>query len=113
MTDEQDRSTFSRPGTARALVLLASALSVTAAAGVCFVAIVFGPTLAGRHGLTGAVVLGSLAFGAFVLVSVVLANVLALRAKSVRAVAGRGCGTLFFGVVLGLVAMLLLISRTA
>jgi hypothetical protein len=113
VTDEHERRTFSRPGTARALVLLGSALAVTAAAGVCFVAIVFGPTLAGRPGLTGAVVLGSVLMFAFVLAGVVLANLLAIRARSLRRVVGAGCGTLFAGVVLGLATLLIVISTAA
>jgi hypothetical protein len=113
VTEEQERRTFSQPGTARALVLLGSALAVPAAAGICFVAIVFGPTLAGNPGLTGAVVLGSVLMFAAVLVSVVLANVLAIRAKSLRRVVGAGCGTLFVGTLLGLGILLVVISTAA
>jgi hypothetical protein len=113
VTDDQERRTFSQPGTARALVLLGSALAVTAAAGVCFVAIVFGPTLAGRPGLTGAAVLGSALMFACVVIGVVLANVLAIRARSLRRVVAAGCGTLLAGVVVGLAVLLVVIAATS
>jgi hypothetical protein len=110
VTDEQEPRTISRQGTARALVLLASGFAVTGAALLFFGTLVFGPTLFER---SNAVVLGTAAFGVFVLVSVVVANLLAVRARSLGGVVGRGCGTLLVGVVVGLGVMLLLISRMA
>jgi hypothetical protein len=107
---DQDK-TFSRPGTARALVLLASGLALAGAALVLLLALVLGPGLVGRQGLTGSLVGGTAAFGGFVLVSAVVANVLAARAKSLRGVVGVGCGTLVVGVAIGLGVMLSLLSR--
>lgn len=113
MTDSPDRRTISRQGTARALVLLASGFAVAGAAIVCFVALAFGPAILDQHGLTGTVVLATAVFGVIVLVTVVVANLLAVRGRSLAGVVTRGCGTLLAGVLIGLAAMLLLISRTA
>jgi hypothetical protein len=112
VTDEQEPRTISRQGTARALVLLASGFAVAGAALLFFGTLVFGPALFER---SNAVVLGTAAFGVFVLVSVVVANLLAARARarSLGGVVGRGCGALLGGVVVGLGVMLLLISRMA
>jgi hypothetical protein len=96
-----DRQTFSRPGTARALVLLASALATGGAVLLCLLAFVF----AGRIAPATAV------FAGFVLVSAVLATLLTVRARSVGRVVGLGCGTLLAGVLVGLAVMLLLISK--
>ena len=74
------------------------------------VALVFGSAL---RDLTGPVLAGTAAFGGFVLVSAVVANVAAIRAKSVRGIVGAGCGTLLAGVVVGLGMLLLVISRAA
>lgn len=104
---------FSRPGTARALVLLASGLAVAGAALVLLLAIVFGPALLDRRGLTGTVLAATAVFGASVLVSAVVANLLALRATSVRGIVATGCGTLLAGVVVGLGVLLSLISSAA
>lgn len=104
------KRTFSQPGTARALVLLASALAVAGAVLVFLLALVFGSAL---RDLTGAVLIGTAVFGGFVLVSAVVANLLAIRAKSLRGIVGVGCGTLLAGVVIGLGVLLLVISRAA
>jgi hypothetical protein len=96
-----EKKTYSRVGTARALVLLASGLAVGGAALFCL----FTFLLADRIALPTA------AFGAFVLASAIVATALAIRARSLRAVVGLGCGTLLAGVVVGLAVMLLLISR--
>jgi MFS family permease len=112
VTDE-DRTTVSRRGTARALVLLASGLAVAAAALTFFGALVFGPALLDRHGRTGPVLLGTAAFCVFVLVAALLANVLAVRADTVSGVVARGCGTLLGGTVIGLAVLLILISSSA
>jgi hypothetical protein len=109
VTDEQEPSTISRQGTARALVLLASGFAVAGAALLFFGTLVFGPALFEKP---TAVVLSTAAFGVSVLVSVVVANLLAVRARSLGGVVGRGCGTLLVGVVVGLGVMLLLIART-
>lgn len=104
---------MSRQGTARALVLLASGMALAGAALVCFVTLVFGPALLDRHGLTGPVVLGTVAFGVTVLVTVVAANLLAVRGRTLGTVVGLGCGTLLAGILIGLAVMLLLISNSA
>ncbi len=105
--------TFSRKGTARALVLLASGLALAGAALVFLLAVVFGPALLDRRGLTGTVVVATAVFGAFVLAGAVVGNLLAVRARSTKGVVGAGCGTVLGAVVVGLAVMLLLISRTA
>lgn len=110
MTDEGEPRTISRQGTARALVLLASGFAVAGAALLFFGTLVFGPALFARP---TAVVLGTAAFGVFVLVSVVVANLAAVRARSLAGVVGRGCGILLAGVVIGLGLLLLVISSTA
>lgn len=92
--------------------MLASVLAVTGAALLCALALVFGSSLR-EAGVAGALLAGTAVFGAFALVSGLVANLLAARAKSVKGVVARGCGTLFAGVVLGLGVMLFLISRTA
>lgn len=113
MTEEPGRRTVSRLGTARALVLLAAALSFGASALVCLVVLVFGWSVLDRQNLTGAVVLATAVFCLVVLVSAIIASLLAVRAGTVRRVVGRGCGTLLAGVVAGLAALFLLISRNA
>ena len=103
---------ISRQGTARALVLLASVLAVAGAALLCALVLVFGGSLH-RPGLAGGLLAGAATFGGFALVSALVANLLAARAKSLKAVVARGCGTLLVGVVLGVGVMLLLISHIA
>jgi hypothetical protein len=107
------KRTFSQPGTARALVLLASALALAGAVLVFLLALVFGPALLERQGLTGTVLAATAVFAGVVLVAAVIANLLAIRARSLRGIVGIGCGTLLAGVVAGLGACLLLISRAA
>jgi hypothetical protein len=104
------KRTFSQPGTARALVLLASALALAGAVLVFLLALVFGSAL---RDLTGTVLIGTAVFGGFVLVSAVIANLLAIRARSTRGIVGVGCGTLLAGVVIGLGVLLLVISKAA
>jgi hypothetical protein len=104
------KRTFSQPGTARALVLLASALALAGAVLVFLLALVFGSAL---RDLAGPVLVATAAFGGFVLVSAVVANLAAIRATSVRGIVGVGCGTLLAGVVVGLGVLLLVISRAA
>jgi hypothetical protein len=94
---------FSNASTARALVLLASALAVGGAALLCLLLLF----------LASPFTLAVATFGAFTLVSAVVATLLTIRARSVRGVVGLGCGTLLVGVVLGLAVMLILISSTA
>lgn len=105
------KRTFSQPGTARALVLLASALALAGAVLVFLLALVFGSSL--RADLAGAVLAGTAVFAGFVLVSTVVANLLAIRGRSTRGIVGVGCGTLVAGVLVGLGACLFLISRAA
>lgn len=107
------RRTVSRVGTARALVLLAAALLIAVGALVCFVVLAFGPAILDRPGHGTAIVLAGLAFFLAVLVSAIAAGLLATRAPTVPAVVVRGFGTLLAGVVVGLGALLVLISSTA
>ena len=106
----EGRRTVSRLGTARALVLVAAALAVAISVLVCLLTLVLGPAMADRPGLTGAAVLATAAFCFLVLASAIVASVLAVRARTVRAVVARGFGTLLGGVVLGLGALLLLLA---
>ncbi len=107
------KRTFSQPGTARALVLLASALALAGAVLVFLLALVVGPSLLEPRGLTGTVLAATAALAGFVLVSAIVANLLAIRAKSLRGIVGVGCGTLLAGFVVGLGVCLLLISKAA
>lgn len=113
MGEEEDRRTISRLGTARALVLLAAVLAFAASALGCVVVLVFGPTLLGKAGLTGPAVLAAAAGTVVVAVACVLASFLAVRARTLGAVLGRGFGVLLAGVVLGLAALLLLVSGSS
>jgi hypothetical protein len=98
-----DRETYSRAGTARALVLLAAGLAVGGAVLLCLLSLFLFAKLAPAF----------LALGAFALVSAIAAVLLTIRARSLRAIVGLGCGTLLAGVLIGLAVMLLLISRIA
>jgi hypothetical protein len=113
VTEEPARRTVSRVGTARALVLLAAVLLFAVSALVCLAVLAFGPAVIDRPGLTGATVLATAVFCLVVLVASIAASLLAVRARTVRAVVGRGFGTLLAGVVLGLAALLLLVSNNA
>lgn len=110
VTEEQDRRTVSRLGTARALVMLASVLAFAASALLCLVALVFGPAVLSRAGLSGTALLAAGVFSFVVLLAAIGASLLAARARTVPAVLGRGFGVLLAGVVLGLGALLLLVS---
>lgn len=112
MTPEQDRRTISRLGTARALVMVAAVLAFVVSALGCLVVLVFGPTLLSRAGLTGTAVLAAAVFCVVVLGSGIAASLLAVRARTIGAVLSRGFGVLLGGVVLGLAALLLLVSGT-
>jgi hypothetical protein len=105
---EDEAGRVSRVGTARALVLVGSALELAVAGVVAFVLLVFGPVLS-RHGVTGPVVLGAVVFGVITLAAIVGANVVAVRAGSTRAVALGGCATLLLGGVLGIGVLLLIV----
>lgn len=94
-------------------MLLASALALAGAVLVFLLVLVAGPALLEPRGLTGTALAATAVLAAFVLVSAVVANLLAIRAKSLRGIVGVGCGTLLAGVVVGLGACLLLISRAA
>lgn len=109
----EQRRTVSRLGTARALVLLAAVLAVAVSLFGCLVVIVFGSAVLGRAGLTGTAVLAAVVCCAVILVAAIAASLLAVRARTVRAVLARGFGVLFTGGVLGLTALLLLISGTS
>lgn len=102
--------TFSRPGQARALVLLASALDLAAGAVVCFIALVFGPVLTDRADLSTPIVLAVVVFMAITVLAVVLANVFAVRGSTTGCVLAAGCGTLLAGTLLAMAALLLLVS---
>jgi hypothetical protein len=98
-----DRQTYSRTGTARALVLLAAALATAGALLLCLLCFVFVARIA----------LASAVFAALTLVGGVVATLLVIRARSVRSVVGLGCGTLLVGIVIGLAIMLSLIANVA
>lgn len=98
-----DKQTFSRVSTARALVLLAAVLATGGAVLLCLLAVVFVTKIA----------LAAAVFAGFTLVSAVVATLLTIRARSLGRVVGLGCGMLLAGVLIGLVVMLLLVSRVA
>lgn len=110
--DEQPTK-VTRVGTARALVLLAAVLSVGAAALVCFATLAFGPAIFDKPGLTGAMVLATVVFTLVVLVFSIAASLLAARGRTTGTVVIRGCGTLLAGILIGITALLLLISGSA
>lgn len=104
--------TVGRLGTARALVLLAAVLAAGAAALFCVAALVFGPAILdppARDGLVG----GSVVLALVVLLFAILASVLAARGRTFAAVVGRGCGLLLAGILIGVAALLSLISIAA
>jgi hypothetical protein len=109
----EQRKTVSRLGTARALVLLAAALAVAVSLLGCLVVIVFGSAVLGRAGLTGTAVLAAAVCCGVIVVAAVAASLLAVRARTVRAVLARGFGVLVTGSVLGLGALALLLSGGA
>ena len=102
---------MSQVGTARALVLLGSAVQLAFGAVTCFAALVFGPVALHRPAITGPIVLGVVAFVVIVVLDIALANLLALRAATTGGVLVRGCGTLLAGTVLALAALLVLAVR--
>jgi hypothetical protein len=77
---------------------------------VSFLALVFGPVLLHRDGLTGPIVLAVVVFVVVSLVGIGLANLIALRSASTRAVAAGGCGILLVGFVTAIGALLTLIT---
>ncbi len=113
MPEEEDRTTISRLGTARALVLLAAVLAVGASVLGCLAVVVFGPAILGRAGLTGTAVLAAAACCVVVLAGAIGGALLAVRARTIGAVLARGFGVLFAGVVLGLAALLLLVTGSS
>jgi hypothetical protein len=106
----EDRSTVSRLGTARALVLIAAALAFGLSV-LAFLVIVFlGPSFPAGTG--SGMVAGSV-FCVIVLVTAITASVLAVLAKTTRAVLVRGFGLLLAGVMAGLGATLVLIANSS
>lgn len=99
-----------RVGTARALVLLGSAMQLAGSGVVSFLALVFGPVLLHRSGVTGPMVLAVVLFVVVSLAGIALANLVALRAASTRGVAIGGCGILLVGFVTGMGILLTLIT---
>jgi len=97
-----DSQNYSKAGTARALVLLASGLAAGGSLLLCLLSLL----------LFDKIVLATVAFAALTLVSAAVATLLTIRARTVGRVVGFGCGILFIGVVVGLGIMLFLISRT-
>jgi hypothetical protein len=77
---------------------------------VCFLALVFGPVLRTRYGLTGPTVLAVIVFVLVVLATIGVANLLALRAAQLRRVVFLGCGTLVIGSVAAAGALVLLVT---
>jgi len=110
VTEEQDRRTVSRLGTARALVLLAAVLVFVASALLLLTVVVLGPGV--LKGVAGSAILGAGVCCVVVLAAAIAASLLAVRARTVRAVLARGFGVLVAGGVLGLAALLLLFSAT-
>lgn len=110
VTEEQDRRTVSRLGTARALVLLAAVLVFVASALLLLAVVVLGPGV--LKDVAGSAILGSAGCCVVVLVAAIAASLLAVRARTVGAVLARGFGVLACGGVLGLAALLLLLAVT-
>ena len=106
----EDRSTVSRLGTARALVLLAAALAFAASVLAFLVIIFLGPSLPAGHG--SGLLAGSV-FCVVVLVTAITASVLAVSAKTTRAVLVRGFGILLAGIMIGLAVTLVLIANVS
>jgi hypothetical protein len=100
----------SRVGAARALVLLGSAMQLAGSGVVSFLALVFGPVILRRAGLTGSMVLAVVIFVVISLAGIALANLVALRSASTRNVALGGCGILLLGFVAAIGALLTLIT---
>lgn len=95
--------TYSRVGTARALVVLGAVLAVGGAVVLCLLAVVFIDRIAPA----------TAAFAAFVLVSALASTLLTIRARTVPAIVGLGCGVLLTGAVVGLAVLLIMISGLA
>ncbi|SDD26754.1 hypothetical protein [Actinokineospora iranica] len=102
-----DQQPVSRTGTAKALVLLASAALFAAGGVVCFLLVVFGPALVRGH---GSPVAAAVAYSAITLLTVATAVVLAIRALTTRRTVLLGCGTLVVGTLLAVGAMLVLLT---
>ncbi|MGQ0839354.1 hypothetical protein [Actinokineospora sp.] len=96
-----------RTGTAKALVLLAAATLFAAGGVVCFVVIVFGPTLTKGQ---GSPVAGAVAYSVITLLTVVLAVVAAIRAATTRRTILAGCGTLLVGTIVAIGTLLVLVT---
>lgn len=112
MNEGPDERTVTRVGTARALVLLGAAISGGVALLACLAALLLGPAMHGRPRVAASLATGGVVFLVVVVVFAILASVLAARGRTVGAVVGRGCGLLLTGMVVGLAAVLLLISRS-
>lgn len=98
-----DRQSYSRAGTARALVLFAAVLAAGGSMLLCLLSLL----------LFAKIVLATVAFAGLTLVSSIVAVLLTIRSRTVKSVVGLGCGILLVGVVVGLGIMLFLISRMA
>jgi hypothetical protein len=92
------------------LVLLGSAVLLASSGVVCFLALVFGPVLRSRWGLTGPIVLAVIVFVVVVLAAIAVANVLAIRAERLKNVVMLGCGTLVIGLVAAVGVLVLLVT---
>jgi hypothetical protein len=99
-----------RAGTARALVLLGSAVLLAGSGVITFLALVFGPVLLKRDGLTGGMVLAVVAFVVVSLVTIAVAALVALRSTDTRTVVAGGCGVLLAGGVVSVGVLLALIT---
>ncbi|RZS41079.1 hypothetical protein EV193_103397 [Herbihabitans rhizosphaerae] len=98
--------TYSEVGTARGLVMLATALAL---GGAVMIAVVVIAVALMRPGGTGAVVGGAVAYLAIVVITAVVAMVLAFRGDSRRRVLVSGCGLVAGGTVLGLIVLALFV----
>ncbi|RLK59734.1 hypothetical protein [Actinokineospora cianjurensis] len=94
-----------RIGTARVLVLIASAAVFAAGGVVCFLVLLFGPTIK-----DGDPVAGTVAYTALSLATAGGAVAIAVRAATTKRVVLGGCGTLLVGTLVAAGAMVLLVT---
>lgn len=93
-------------------MLLGSALQLAGSGVVSFLALVFGPVILRRAGLSGSMVLAVVVFVVISLAGIGLANLVALRAGRTGTVALGGCGILLLGFVAAIGALLTLLTRS-
>ncbi|GLW93025.1 hypothetical protein [Actinokineospora globicatena] len=94
-----------RTGTARVLVLIASAAVFAAGGVVCFLVLLLGPAVKDGNPVAGAI-----AYTALSLVAAGAAVTIAVRAATAKKVVLGGCGTLLVGTLVAAGAMVLLMT---